>query len=96
MSRDSLSLHKKLKGKIFIESKIPSLKLGDIKLIYTPGVAKVCKQILHHPELKYSLTSKGNNVAIVTDGTRVLGLGNIGADAALPVMEGKAVLYRQE
>jgi len=95
MSRDSLSLHKKLKGKIFIESKIPSLKLGDIKLIYTPGVAKVCKQILHHPELKYSLTSKGNNVAIVTDGTRVLGLGNIGADAALPVMEGKAVLYRQ-
>ncbi len=94
MSRDSLSLHKKLKGKIFIESKIPSLKLGDIKLIYTPGVAKVCKQILHHPELKYSLTSKGNNVAIVTDGTRVLGLGNIGADAALPVMEGKAVLYR--
>ncbi len=95
MSRDSLSLHKKLKGKIFIESKIPSLKLSDIKLIYTPGVAKVCKQILHHPELKYSLTSKGNNVAIVTDGTRVLGLGNIGADAALPVMEGKAVLYRQ-
>jgi malate dehydrogenase (oxaloacetate-decarboxylating) len=94
MSRDSLSLHKKLKGKIFIESKIPSLKFGDIKLIYTPGVAKVCKEILHHPELKYSLTSKGNNVAIVTDGTRVLGLGNIGADAALPVMEGKAVLYR--
>lgn len=95
MTEDAISLHKKLKGKIYIESKIPSLTVEDIKLIYTPGVAKVCKQIFHHSELKYSFTSKGNTVAIVTDGTRVLGLGNIGPDAALPVMEGKAVLYRQ-
>lgn len=95
MSKNAISLHRKLKGKIYVESKIPSLKLDDIELIYTPGVASVCKEILRNPNQKYFLTSKGNNVAIVTDGTRVLGLGNIGADAALPVMEGKAVLYRQ-
>jgi malate dehydrogenase (oxaloacetate-decarboxylating) len=94
MTNDAISLHKKLRGKIFVESKISSLKLGDIELIYTPGVASVSKEIFHNPDQKYSLTSKGNNVAIVTDGTRVLGLGNIGADAALPVMEGKSVLYR--
>ncbi|MCH8085372.1 MAG: NADP-dependent malic enzyme [Thaumarchaeota archaeon] len=95
MPKDAISLHKKLKGKTYIESKIHSLTVDDIKLIYTPGVAKVCQQIFRHSELKYSFTSKGNTVAIVTDGTRVLGLGNIGPDAALPVMEGKAVLYRE-
>ena len=95
MLRDPISLHRRLRGKIFVGSKIPSLKRDDIKLIYTPGVAKVSKQIFHNPKLIYSLTSKWNNVAIVTDGTRVLGLGNIGANAALPVMEGKAMLYRQ-
>jgi len=95
MTNDAISLHKKLRGKIFVGSKIPSLKLSDIELIYTPGVASVSKEIFHNPDQRYALTSKGNNVAIVTDGTRVLGLGNIGADAALPVMEGKSVLYRQ-
>ena len=95
MPNNAIALHKKLKGKIFVESKLPSLKPRDIELIYTPGVASVSKEISRHPDQMYSLTSKGNNVAIVTDGTRVLGLGNIGADAALPVMEGKAVLYRQ-
>jgi len=95
MPKDPISLHRRLRGKIFVGSKIPSLKRDDIKLIYTPGVAKVSKQIFRNSKLVYSLTSKGNNVAIVTDGTRVLGLGNIGANAALPVMEGKAMLYRQ-
>ena len=95
MTNDAISLHKKLRGKIFVGSKIRSLKLSDIELIYTPGVASVSKEIFHNPDQRYSLTSKGNNVAIVTDGTRVLGLGNIGPDAALPVMEGKSVLYRQ-
>ncbi len=95
MPKDPISLHRKLRGKIFVGSKITPLKLDDIELIYTPGVAKVCQHIFHNPSQKYSLTSKGNNVAIVTDGTRILGLGNIGPDAALPVMEGKSVLYQE-
>lgn len=95
MPKDSISLHRKLRGKIFVGSKITPLKLDDIELIYTPGVAKVSQHIFHNPDQKYSLTSKGNNVAIVTDGTRILGLGNIGPDAALPVMEGKSVLYQE-
>ena len=92
---DAISLHKKLNGKIYIESKIPKITNGNLQLIYTPGVAEVCTEIFKHPKLKYELTGKGNNVAIITDGTRILGLGDIGPDAALPVMEGKAVLYRK-
>jgi malate dehydrogenase (oxaloacetate-decarboxylating) len=95
MSKKAISLHKKLKGKIYIESKIPKITDENLQLIYTPGVATVCKEIFNNPNLKYDLTSKGNNVAIITDGTRILGLGNIGPDAALPVMEGKSVLYRK-
>ena len=72
MPKDPISLHRKLGGKIFVGSKITPLKLDDIELIYTPGVAKVSQYIFHNPDQKYSLTSKGNNVAIVTDGTRIL------------------------
>ncbi len=93
-ANDAIRLHKKLRGKITIESKI-KLRPQDIQLIYTPGVAAVCKKIHAEPNQKYSLTSKPNNVAIVTDGTRILGLGNIGPYAAMPVMEGKAVLYKK-
>ena len=95
MSKESISLHKRLGGKIFVGSKISPLKSKDIQNIYTPGVASVCKEIFKNNKLKYILTSKANNVAIITDGTRILGLGNIGPDAALPVMEGKAMLYRE-
>jgi len=95
MSKKAILFHKKLKGKIFIESKIRKITDENLQLIYTPGVAAVCKEIFNHPKMKYELTTKGNNVAIITDGTRILGLGNIGPDAALPVMEGKSVLYRK-
>jgi malate dehydrogenase (oxaloacetate-decarboxylating) len=91
----AIALHKKLRGKIIVKGKIPILRNNQIQLIYTPGVAAVCQKIYHNPEQKYMLTSKWNNVAIVTDGTRILGLGNIGPDAALPVMEGKSVLYQE-
>ena len=80
MPKEAISLHRKLRGKIFVGSKITPLKLDDIELIYTPGVAKVCQHIFHNPDQKYSLTSKGNNVAIVTDGTRILGSGKFGLD----------------
>lgn len=95
MSKKAISLHRKLKGKIFIQSKISNLTPKDLQLIYTPGVASVCKEIINNPNSKYTLTSKGSNIAIVTDGTRLLGLGNVGADASLPVMEGKSVIYRE-
>lgn len=93
IARKAILLHKKAKGKIFVQCKIP-LDKSNLKLIYTPGVAAVCKQIYQNPAQRFELTTKSNNVAIITDGTRILGLGNIGPDAALPVMEGKAVIYR--
>lgn len=94
LAKKAILLHQKLKGKITIQSKLKNLRLSDLQLIYTPGVAEVCKKIHSTPSTKFTLTSKSNNVAIVTDGTRILGLGNIGPDAALPVMEGKSVIYR--
>lgn len=88
-----------LKGKIEIQSRISLENLfeeekGTLGLIYTPGVAYVSKEISNNKELAYDYTSKWNNVAIVSDGTRVLGLGNVGPEAAIPVMEGKAVLFK--
>src|SRR3989344_2889983 len=90
----ALALHKKLHGKISIESKAKVKSLRDLDLLYTPGVADVSREIAKNKSLAYEYTSKWNMVAIVSDGTRVLGLGDIGAEAAMPVMEGKALLLK--
>lgn len=92
---ESLQIHKKAKGKIEIKSKVPLKDKKDLSLAYTPGVAEPCKKINKDKSLVYEYTSKWNTVAVVTDGSAVLGLGNIGAEAALPVMEGKAILFKE-
>lgn len=91
----SLELHKKNKGKISIKSKVPLKNKSDLSIAYTPGVAEPCRRIAANKEDVYKYTSKGNIVAVITDGTAVLGLGDIGPDASLPVMEGKAVLFKE-
>jgi len=92
---EALRLHKEYKGKISVESKMPVKTMDDLSLVYTPGVAEPCREIERNPSSIFEVTSKGNMVAVVTDGTAVLGLGDIGPDAALPVMEGKAVLFKR-
>ena len=82
-------------GKIHMQSKLPLHNQGDLAMAYTPGVARICNAIAQDPEQVYSLTIKSNTVAIVTDGSAVLGLGNLGPEAALPVMEGKAMLFKE-
>ncbi len=82
-------------GKISVHSKIPLKNQGDLAMAYTPGVGRICTEIAQNPDKVYSLTVKGNMVAIVTDGSAVLGLGNLGAAGALPVMEGKAMLFKE-
>lgn len=95
LREDALRLHKDNKGKIGVISKVPVKDREGLSLAYTPGVAEPCKEIHNNKDTIYDYTSKGNMVAVVSDGTAVLGLGNIGAYAALPVMEGKAVLFKE-
>lgn len=90
----ALAAHKKNRGKLAISAKVPLKTVRDMSLYYTPGVAEPCKEIAKDPENSYLYTSKQNLVAVISDGSAVLGLGNIGAAAGMPVMEGKALLFK--
>ncbi|MBK6861677.1 MAG: NADP-dependent malic enzyme [Saprospiraceae bacterium] len=91
----SIRLHQELQGKITVENKLDIRTKDDLSLAYSPGVAAPCEEIHNDPSKVYDYTIKGNTVAIVSDGSAVLGLGNIGAHAAIPVMEGKAMLFKR-
>lgn len=93
-NEEALKLHEKFKGKLEVTSKVTIENKDDLSIAYTPGVAEPCRKIHSNVEDVYKYTAKGNLVAIVSDGTAVLGLGNIGAEAAMPVMEGKAILFK--
>ena len=94
-NKAALELHAAHKGKVSIASKVAVEDRDDLSTAYTPGVAQPCLEIKKDPKQVYTYTAKGNLVAVVTDGSAVLGLGNIGAAAAMPVMEGKAILFKQ-
>lgn len=91
---EALEMHKVNQGKLTTESKIPVTNAEELSLAYSPGVAEPCKEIYDRKETVYDYTMKGNMVAVVSNGSAVLGLGNIGAEASLPVMEGKSVLFK--
>lgn len=94
LKQKSLSLHKKYYGKIGTQVLTPVKNREDLSLVYTPGVGLVSTEVAEHPEKVWDYTIKGHTVAVITDGSAVLGLGNIGAEAALPVMEGKCALFK--
>lgn len=94
LCEEALKLHMDNNGKIAVVSKVPIATRHDLAIAYTPGVAEPCKDIKEDKNLSFEYTCRGNMVAIITDGTRVLGLGDIGPEAAMPVMEGKAALFK--
>lgn len=94
LREEALKLHMDNNGKIAVVSKVPIATRHDLAIAYTPGVAEPCKNIKEDKNLSFEYTCRGNMVAIITDGTRVLGLGDIGPEAAMPVMEGKAALFK--
>ena len=91
----SLALHRELKGKLEISTKVKVNDRESLSLAYTPGVAQPCLEIQKNNDLSYELTGRANTIAVVTDGTAVLGLGDIGPEAGMPVMEGKCVLFKE-
>lgn len=91
---EALEMHKRNKGKLEVKSKVKVTNKDELSLAYSPGVAEPCKEIHEDPRKVFDYTMKSNTVAVVTDGTAVLGLGDIGAEASIPVMEGKAVLFK--
>ena len=93
--KKALEMHQEHKGKIEVVSKVPVKTREDLSTAYTPGVAEPCREIAKDPAAAYTYTAKGNLVAVVSNGTAVLGLGNIGAAASQPVMEGKAILFKE-
>lgn len=93
-SKKAISLHKKHKGKIEIKTKVPLRNIDDLSMAYTPGVGAVCQEIYKDKAKSYTLTNRKNTVAIVCDGTAVLGLGDIGPEAGMPVMEGKSAIFK--
>ncbi len=93
-AKESKKLHEEWKGKIEVVSRVPVGSEEDLALAYTPGVAEPCLEIQKNPDLSYDLTRRWNSCAVVTDGTAVLGLGDIGPEAGMPVMEGKCVLFK--
>lgn len=95
ISEKSIYLHKKLNGKIEVTARVEVNDSDMLSLAYTPGVAAPCLEIKDNPELSYEYTRRGNIVAVITDGSAVLGLGNIGPKAGMPVMEGKCVLFKE-
>ncbi|WP_260285409.1 NAD(P)-dependent malic enzyme [Peribacillus aracenensis] len=94
LREEALHMHRLNQGKLETVSKVPVRNAVDLSLAYSPGVAEPCKDIYDKPDTVYDYTMKGNTVAVISDGTAVLGLGNIGPEAAMPVMEGKAVLFK--
>lgn len=94
LNKQAIVLHQKFQGKLETTSKVPVTNRDELSLAYTPGVAAVCKEIQKDKNLANELTLKGRTIAVVTDGSAVLGLGNIGPEAAMPVMEGKALLFK--
>ena len=93
-AKESLKLHGELRGKLEVVSKVKVENKEDLSLAYTPGVAEPCIAINKDYNKSFELTARGNMVAVITDGTAVLGLGDIGPEAGMPVMEGKCVLFK--
>ena len=95
IKEESLKKHYEWNGKIEVVPRVSIESMKDLSLAYTPGVAQPCLEIEKDPELSYKLTRRSNLVAVITDGSAVLGLGNIGPEAGMPVMEGKCVLFKE-